>query len=69
MGFWVSPLLVVPTKDETSGPKFVNIRPVIHIRKPNTAVLRTQHPIPNIKLTLQKINDYKVFSELDLKQG
>ena len=58
---WVSPLLAVPKGDD--------LRVVVNIRKPKTAIKRTHHPIPTIDETFEKFNQCKLFSKIDLLHG
>ena len=51
---WVSPLLAVPK------PKTVDVRIVIDMQKPNTAIKRTHDPIPTVDETFEKFNQYSV---------
>ena len=39
------------------------------MRKPNTAIKRTHHPIPTIDETFEKFNQCTVFSKIDLLHG
>ena len=39
------------------------------MRKPNTAIKRTHHPIPTIDETFEKFNQRTVFSKIDLLHG
>ena len=51
---WVSPLLAVPK--DPKNPKNDDVRIVVDMRKPNTAIKRTHHPIPTTDETFnQKI--------------
>lgn len=59
---WVSPIVIVP---KSSG----DVRLCIDMRRANEAVIRERHPIPTVDEVLQRLNDSKVFSKLDLKWG
>ena len=61
---WVSALLAIPK------PKTVNdVRIVVDMRKPNTAIQRTHHSIPTVDETFEKFNQCTVFSKIDLLHG
>lgn len=64
---WVSPLLAVPK--DPKNPKNDDVRIVVDMRKPNTAIKRTHHPIPTVDETFEKFNQCKVFSKIDLLHG
>ena len=59
---WLSPLIAIPKK---SG----DLRLVLDMRVPNTALLRRRVQIPTVNEILQKMEGAKVFSEVDLSQG
>ena len=64
---WVSLLVAVP-KDPKHR-KNDDVRIVVDMRKPNTAIKRTHHPIPTIDETFEKFNQCTVFSKIDLLHG
>ena len=58
---WVSSLLAVPK------PKTVDdVRIVVDMQKPNTAIQRTHHPIPTGDEAFEKFNQCTLFSKIDL---
>ena len=59
---WLSPLIAIPKK---SG----NLRLVLDMRVPNTALVRRRVQIPTVNEILQKMEGAKVFTEVDLSQG
>ena len=59
---WVSPIVAVPKKNE-------KIRLCIDMRRTNTAIMREKHPIPKLEEILRLLNDAKVFSKIDLREG
>lgn len=59
---WLSPLIAIPKK---SG----DIRLVLDMRVPNTALVRRRVQIPTVNEILQKMEGAKVFTEVDLSQG
>ncbi len=56
---WVSPIVVVPKKDD--------VRLYIDMRRANEAVIRERHPIPTVDEILQDLTKSSVFSKLDIK--
>eukprot|EP00795_Rhopilema_esculentum_P015386 gene15386-6620_t len=60
---WVSPIVIVPKKDTD------DIRICVDMRQPNTAILRTRHPMPTTDDSITELNGAAIFSKLDLKQG
>ena len=59
---WLSPLIAIPKKNG-------DVRLVLDMRVPNTALVRRRVQIPTVNDILQKIEGAKVFTELDLSQG
>ncbi|CAB3985042.1 Transposon Tf2-9 poly, partial [Paramuricea clavata] len=59
---WLSPLIAIPKK---SG----DLRLVLDMRIPNTALARRRVQIPTVNEILQKMEGAKVFTEVDLSQG
>ncbi|CAB3999686.1 PREDICTED: uncharacterized protein K02A2.6-like [Paramuricea clavata] len=59
---WLSPLIAIPKK---SG----DLRLVLDMRIPNTALVRRRVQIPTVNEILQKMEGAKVFTEVDLSQG
>ena len=59
---WLSPLIAIPKK---SG----DLRLVLDMRVPNTALVRRRVQIPTVNEILQKMEGAKVFTEVDLSQG
>ena len=59
---WLSPLIAIPKK---SG----DLRLVLDMRVPNTAMVRRRVQIPTVNEILQKMEEAKVFTEVDLSQG
>lgn len=59
---WLSPLIAIPKK---TG----DIRLVLDMRIPNTALVRRRVQIPTVNEILQKMEGAKVFTEVDLSQG
>ena len=62
---WVSPVVVVPKGEEHED----EIRMVLDMRKPNTAIRRNHKPVPTLDEMLEKFNGCTVFSKLDLRHG
>lgn len=58
---WVSPIVVVPKKDD--------VRLCIDMRRANEAVIRERHPIPTVDEIIQDLNKSSVFSKLDIKMA
>ena len=58
----LSPLIAIPKK---SG----DLRLVLDMRVPNTAMVRRRVQIPTVNEILQKMEEAKVFTEVDLSQG
>ena len=59
---WVSPIVVVPKKDN-------KIRVCVNMRATNTAIKRIRHPIPTVKDISLELNGSKFFSKLDMSQA
>ena len=59
---WISPLVVVP---KSNG----DIRLCCDMRRPNQAVIRERHPIPSVDELLQDMNQSRIFSKIDLREG
>lgn len=59
---WVNPVVIIPKADG-------NICLCIDMRRANEAIIRGRCPIPTVDELLHNMNDYKVFSKLDLKWG
>ena len=59
---WVSPIVVVPKKDN-------KIRVCVDMRAANTAIKRIRHPIPTVKDISLELNGSKFFSKLDMSQA
>ena len=59
---WLSQLIAIPKK---SG----DLRLVLDMRVPNTALVRRRIQIPTVNEILQKMEGAKVFTEVDLSQG
>lgn len=56
---WISPLeVVVKGKDD--------FRIVLDMRRPNEAIQRAHHPLPEVQLVLEKLKGAKFFTKLDL---
>ena len=60
---WLSPVVVVPK------PNSEDIRICVDIRKQNIAIQRTRHVTPTLDELLSNMNNSKVFSKIDLKNG
>ncbi len=59
---WLSPLIAIPKKNG-------DLRLVLDMRVPNTALVRRRVQIPTVNDILQKMEGAKIFTELDLSQG
>jgi len=59
---WVSPVVPVPKKNG-------EIRLCVDLRAVNSAIKRRQYPIPTVDEILEKLNNGKTFSKLDLNMG
>lgn len=60
---WVSPIVVVPKKDQSK------IRVCIDMRAANKAIKRERHPTPTLDELKAILSGASVFSKLDLNQG
>ena len=58
---WISPVIAIPKGED--------IRLVVDMRKPNTAIKRSHHPIPTLEELITKFNGCKLFSKIDLNNG
>ena len=59
---WLSPLIAVPKKNG-------DVRLVLDMRMPNTALTRRRVQIPTVNEILQQMEGATIFSEVDLSQG
>ncbi|CAB4042544.1 Hypothetical predicted protein, partial [Paramuricea clavata] len=59
---WLSPLIAIPKK---TG----DVRLVLDMRVPNTALIRRRVQIPTVDEILRQMEGAKVFTEVDLSQG
>ena len=59
---WLSPLIAIPKK---TG----NVRLVLDMRIPNTALIRRRVQIPTVDEILRKMEGATIFTEVDLSQG
>ncbi len=53
---WVSPIVIVPKKNSD------DIRICVDMRQPNTAILRTRHPMPTTDDLITELNGATIFS-------
>ena len=60
---WLSPLVVIPK------PKTDDVRLVLDMRVPNTALIRRRVQIPTVDEILHQMEGANVFTEVDLSQG
>lgn len=60
---WISPVVVVPKKDEG------DVRICVDMRRANEAVERENHPLPTFEDFLPHLAKAKVFSRLDVKNA
>lgn len=61
---WVSPIVVVP-KPKRPG----EVRICVDMRQANKAIMRERHPSPTVDDIVQKLNNARVFSKIDLRSG
>ena len=59
---WLSPLIAIPKKNG-------DVRLVLDMRMPNTALTRCRVQIPTVNEILQQMEGATIFSEVDLSQG
>ena len=59
---WLSPLIAIPKKNG-------DVRLVLDMRMPNTALTRRRVQIPTVNEILQQMEGATIFSEVDLSQG
>ena len=59
---WVSPIVVVPKKEQS-------IRICMDMRAANTAIKRFRHPIPTVKDISLALNGAQYFTKLDMSQA
>ena len=59
---WVSPIVVVPKKEQA-------IRICVDMRAANTAIKRFRHPIPTVKDISLALNGAQYFTKLDMSQA
>ena len=59
---WISPIVVVPKKNDT-------IQICVDMRLPNKAIKRERHITPTLDDVISKLNGAQVFSKLNLNNG